>query len=144
MQLYDKTFEELTGDELYTILKARAAVFVVEQSCAYQDLDGRDAEAHHLWLADGDGLAAYLRICPEGERDVRIGRVLTTRRGEGLGSRILKAGIESAKWMGAKQVCIEAQTHAVGFYEKQGFRCEGEVFLEDGIPHIRMTFAPTV
>ena len=140
MELFDKTFEELTREELYALLKARAAVFVVEQNCPYQDLDGRDAEGRHLWLADEDGIAAYLRILPEGEGCVRIGRVLTTRRGEGLGARILSAGIRSAcAKMGARRITVEAQTYAAGFYEKQGFRRTGAEFLEDGIPHIPMT-----
>ena len=139
MELFDKTFEELTTEELYALLRARAAVFVVEQNCPYQDLDGHDAEGRHLWLADTAGIAAYLRILPQGAGCVRIGRVLTTRRGEGLGAHILSAGIASAKEkMGAQRITIEAQTYAAGFYEKQGFRRSGEEFLEDGIPHIPM------
>jgi len=139
MELCVKTFEQLTKDELYDLLQARAAVFVVEQTCPYQDLDGMDREATHVFLRDEAGIAACLRFFSLDARTVKIGRVLTTRRGTGLGSKLLAHGIEAVKKLeGVTSIYIEAQTYAVGFYEKSGFRTEGPEFLEDGIPHIGM------
>lgn len=141
METVIKKFDELTLDELYGILKARAAIFVVEQSCAYQDLDGKDKEAYHVFLRDSDGIAAYLRVLPAGmvcETPV-IGRVITVKRGIGLGSVLLRAGVEVAKErLGAKCITISAQSYAIGFYEKGGFRVVSDEYLEDGIPHVRM------
>lgn len=141
MKLYIRAFEELTPKQLYAILKARVDVFVVEQQCIYPELDGLDADCLHLWLEDENGIAAYLRVIPQGKRfeDASIGRVLALRRREGLGTRILEAGIRVAEErFGAKAITLEAQTYARALYEKQGFCRISEEFLEDGIPHIRM------
>lgn len=141
MDLVVKRFEELSTPELYELLRVRVAVFVVEQSCPYQEVDGRDAHSYHVYLKDESGVAAYLRVVDKEDSpgEVSIGRVLTVRRGLGLGSRILAEGIRVAKeCLGADQIKIEAQTYARAFYEKAGFRQTSEEFLEDGIPHIRM------
>ena len=139
MELCVKTFARLTTDQLYDILQARVGVFVLEQTCPYQDLDGMDREATHVWLQDEAGLAAYLRIFALDSTTAKIGRVLTLRRGLGLGSALLAHGIDAVKAMGGfTSIYIEAQTYAVGFYEKSGFLTEGQEFLEDGIPHIGM------
>lgn len=142
MELFVKHFAELTVHELYEIMKIREAVFVVEQECVYHDIDGKDLSAIHVYLRDEEGIQAYLRVLDRGVSfaDVSIGRVLTLRRRCGLGTRILKAGIEAARErFGAERITIEAQTYARGLYEKQGFVQVSEEFLEDGIPHIRMT-----
>lgn len=141
MELIIKSFGELSAAELYEILRVRAAVFVVEQSCPYQDPDGADAEALHVCLREGAEVRAYLRVLRRGG-EVCIGRVLTTERGRGLGARVLDAGVAAARdRFGARRIMIEAQTYAAGFYERAGFvRCSEE-FLEDGIPHIKMTLA---
>lgn len=136
-----KHFSELSALELYRILKLRVDVFVVEQNCPYPELDGRDADAYHLWFEDEDGIAAYLRILPPGVQsaDAALGRVISARRRCGLGSRLLKAGIEAARELyGASSITIEAQVYAKPFYEKAGFVQISEPFDEDGIPHIRM------
>ena len=142
MTLSVKRFSELTNDELYAVLKLRVDVFVVEQKCAYPDLDGKDPDALHVFLSDADGIAAYLRVLPEGAQfadAVGIGRVIAARRGLGLGARVLAAGIEAARReLGAQRIRIKAQSYAQGFYEKAGFvRCTDE-FDEDGIPHVGM------
>ena len=121
MELFIKRFSELSNAELYEILKARAAVFVVEQNCVYNDLDGKDENAVHIWYAEKGALCAYLRVCEkDGEKGVaHIGRVLTVRRGEGLGAAILKEGIRAAfERMGVKEIYLEAQTYARGLYAK--------------------------
>ena len=89
MQLYRKRFQELTTEELYRLLKLRVAVFVVEQNCPYMELDDCDRNAIHIWLEDEDGIQAYLRVMDRGVENeyVSIGRVLSVKRRQGLGSR---------------------------------------------------------
>lgn len=136
-----KSFSELNTRELYEILRARAAVFVVEQNCVYQDLDGIDTEAVHMYTEDESGITAYLRMFTKDDKSktVQIGRVLTTKRGCGLGLSLLMKALEVAKvHLQAKIIYLEAQVYAIGFYEKAGFTVSSEEFLEDGIPHVKM------
>lgn len=142
MELTVKHFRELTTEELYDIYRLRAAVFVVEQNCVYQDVDDADKTAYHLWLSDEDGIQAYLRVLQKGARfeDVSIGRVIAVKRRRGLGSQILAAGIQTAKEkFQVKRIVIEAQIYARKLYENAGFVQTSGEFLEDGIPHIQMT-----
>ncbi|MBR4480082.1 MAG: GNAT family N-acetyltransferase [Bacteroidales bacterium] len=141
--LHKKLFRELTVEELYELLRVRAEVFVVEQDCVYQDLDGDDQVSVHLWLTDGGKVVALCRVCPAGTHmeEVSIGRVITTERGKGYGKRIMLEGIKVAQeHFNAKRIDIEAQEYARGFYEQVGFRQSSEPFMLDGIPHIRMTW----
>lgn len=141
MELVIKHFSELTNDELYEILKARVDVFVVEQNCPYPEIDGKDKDAYHIFLRDEKNIAAYLRVLKNGVSfDVpALGRILTTRRGEGLGAEIVREGIKFAREkLNAREIKIEAQTYARGFYEKLGFRQCSEPFMDDGIEHIVM------
>ena len=136
MELIIKHYSALSADEVYDILQARAQVFVLEQVCPYLDPDGTDRDATHVMLRDENGLAAYLRVTRLDDNTAKIGRVLTIRRGQGLGLPLLEAGIrEARKLPGVASIYIEAQSYAVGFYEKAGFRVEGDEFLEDCIPH---------
>lgn len=141
MELVIKHFSELTNDELYEILRARVDVFVVEQNCPYPEIDGKDLDAYHIFLRDEKNIAAYLRVLKSGVSfDVpALGRILTTRRGEGLGAEIVRLGIKFAREkLNACEIKIEAQTYARGFYEKLGFRQCSEAFMDDGIEHIVM------
>ena len=141
MELMVKAFSQLTAEELYELLRLRAEVFVVEQNCVYQDLDGRDRNALHLLLWEGDVLQAYLRVLPAGTAfpTAGLGRVCTRSRGRGLGRAIVAAGIAAARdRLGAEELTIEAQTYVRALYESFGFRQTSEEFLEDGIPHIQM------
>lgn len=141
--LHKKTFQQLTIDELYELLRVRNEVFVVEQNCPYQDLDYDDQKAIHLWLTEGDKVVALARVCPAGTHmeEISIGRVITTERGKGYGKQIMLHAIEAAKThFNAKLIDIEAQEYAKGFYEGVGFRQSSEVFMLDGIPHIKMTW----
>jgi len=139
MDVYVKHFTEMTLQELYEILALRNSVFVVEQNCPYQDIDGRDEEAYHVCLKDENGLKAYLRVLPHGAHEAAIGRVIAAERRKGLATKALEAGIRTAKErFAARSIYLEAQTYARSLYEKQGFRQCGEEFLEDGIPHIPM------
>lgn len=142
MELHVKHYDELTKEELYDIIKVRLDVFVVEQQCTYQDIDGKDKGAYHVWLSDDDGIVAYLRVLDRGVvfDDVALGRVLSTKRRCGLGTRIVKEGIRVAKEkFDADRITIEAQTYVAEMYEKVGFVKRGEEFLDVGIPHIEMT-----
>ena len=141
--LHKKTFQELTVDELYELLRVRSEVFVVEQDCVYQDMDGDDQKSIHLWLTVADKVVALARVCPAGThmKEISIGRVITTIRGKGYGKQIMLHAIDVAKeHFGAKQIDIEAQEYAKGFYESVGFRQSSDTFMLDGIPHIRMTW----
>ncbi len=143
MELIVKHFNELTAEELFAIYKLRVSVFVVEQKCPYQEVDDADPLAYHVWLKDEEGIQAYLRVLPRGAtfEDVSIGRVIAVKRRCGLGGRILAAGIQTAEEkFQAERIVIEAQTYARKLYENAGFTQSSREFLEDGIPHIQMTW----
>jgi ElaA protein len=133
---------ELTAQQLHDILKLRVDVFVVEQQCAYPEIDGRDLlpGTHHLWIEDAraaePGIQAYLRILTEPDQ-LRIGRVVTatTARGRGLAAHLMKNALEI---VGDTDSVLDAQTYVQGFYEKFGYVAEGPEYVEDGIPHRTM------
>ena len=137
-------FGELPLVALYEVLKLRVDVFVVEQNCPYPEVDGRDPEAFHYLLRDGEGrLAAYLRsFAPSVEEPyVRLGRIVVAphARGLRLGDHLMRAGLA---WARAEhpdaQVELSAQAHLQRFYGSHGFEPIGEIYLEDGIPHVDM------
>lgn len=139
MELIAKDFPQLTAAQLHKIYRLRVSVFVVEQQCPYQEVDDADVSACHVWLQDGEDIAAYLRVLPGENGEAAIGRVIAARRRQGLGSRILAEGIRIAKEkFSARTISLEAQVYARRLYEKAGFEAVSEEFLEDGIPHIRM------
>ena len=141
--LHQKTFRELTVDELYELLRVRSEVFVVEQDCVYQDLDGDDLSSLHLWLTVDDKVLALARVCPAGThmKEISIGRVITTERGKGYGKQIMLHAIDAAiEHFDATRIDIEAQEYARGFYEHVGFLQSSEPFMLDNIPHIKMTW----
>lgn len=146
MEIIRKKFDELSTRELYSILRARSAVFVVEQNCAYQDIDGVDFDACHIYTTHDGELSAYLRVFMRDEATgtAQIGRVITVKRGCGLGLVLLREGIREAfSRDDVRSIYLEAQTYAVGFYEKAGFRVASDEFMEDGIPHVVMTLERT-
>ena len=138
LKLTIQSFEELTTFELYEILKVRAAVFVVEQECAYQDLDDIDFRSIHVTLHRGDSIVAYARVFKDDGELWHIGRVLTTEREKHFGLEVMREAINVAKAHDAECIEIEAQCYALGFYEKLGFQVSSEEFMLDGIPHRRM------
>ena len=141
MLFINKYFYELTTTELYKVLKARAAIFVVEQNCVYQDLDDRDQKSLHIFYESEGEIVAYMRafIKDETTNTVQVGRVLTKEHGKGMGCILLREGIQCIREkMNPKQIYIEAQCYATGYYEREGFRICSEEFLEDDIPHIQM------
>ena len=139
MDWYERGFQDLTRDELYAILELRERVFVVEQRCAYQDVDGKDPVCRHVWATHGGEIVAYLRILPAGQKyeEVAIGRVIVAQamRGTGLGKELMRRGLAAA---GAVPVRLSAQAHLEQFYADLGFRRVSGVYDEDGIPHVEM------
>jgi len=141
-----KSFDELSKLELYTILRLRAEVFVVEQHCNYLDVDGKDLKCHHLMAWDGDNLVAYTRIVPPGLsfNETSIGRVLTNSRYRriGAGITLMEKSIEMAyQTHGKRPIRIGAQLYLKNFYEGFGFVKDSDEYLEDDIPHIEMLLA---
>lgn len=141
MDLICKTFEELTTKELYEILKARAEIFIMEQSILYQDMDDVDYNCLHFFFMAEDKVTAYLRAFfkDRDKSEVQIGRVLTLKHGSGIGKELMTKSLPVIKdKMSCKKICMDAQKHAVGFYEKLGFRVISDDFLEEGIIHVKM------
>lgn len=138
-----KKFEELSVNELYAILQLRAGVFVVEQKCAYQDLDGNDQKALHIIGTKNAELVAYTRIFkPVANSHVCcIGRVVVrdSQRTHGYGRMIMKASLEAVNtYFKETSLQLSAQIYLRKFYKSLGFREVGEEYMEDGIPHIKM------
>ena len=143
MEIEVKTFDELTIKQLYTILQLRSEIFIVEQDCVYQDIDGKDERALHVLGWEDGKLVAYSRCFKAGDYfdEASIGRVLVREnyRKLGYGHQITKASIEAIKTKyKADKIKISAQTYLVIFYESHGFKAFGDRYLEDGIPHIAM------
>lgn len=138
-----KSFEELSKLELYKILGLRSEVFIIEQHCNYQDVDGKDLKSYHLMAWHGENLVAYTRTLPPGVsfQEASIGRVLTSAkyRRLGLGIELMQRSIEKVHLTFGKQpIKIGAQLYLKQFYEGLGFvKCSDE-YLEDEIPHIKM------
>jgi ElaA protein len=142
--LREARFAELTPAELYGILRLRVDVFVVEQTCPYPELDGRDAEPGtvHLWYADEATTLATIRVLENGD-DRAIGRVATAvgARGRGLSAELIRRGIELC---GGRTIDIGAQAYLESWYERFGFVRSGPDYLEDGIPHLPMRLAASL
>lgn len=144
MNWYFKSFEQLSNKELYKILQLRAAVFIVEQTCAYQDIDDKDFKAQHQWAEDAAGnIVAYCRLLPENisYKEPSIGRVATSMgiRKSGAGREMMEQAIKYiGRAFGSDSIRISAQLYLKSFYESLGFRQVGESYPEDDIPHIEM------
>jgi ElaA protein len=140
-------FTDLTTQQLYDLLQLRAEVFVVEQDCVYQDIDGYDDKAYHVLFYNENTLVAYSRILPPGTyfEELSIGRVIVkeTHRKLKLGHQLMSTSIEfSLKVYPSSTIKISAQQYLIKFYESHGFHIFGEGYLEDGIPHIGMKLLP--
>lgn len=143
-------FDDLTAREVHDILQARSAVFVVEQACVFQDVDGVDMQSWHLFSREGNEVAAYCRLIPPGVKyaEASIGRVITTAiaRGRGNGRSLMNEALSRAAslWPG-QPIRIGAQQRLERFYQSLGFKTVSEPYDEDGIPHVEMlhTGAPS-
>lgn len=138
-----KSFTELTNEELYKILQLRNSVFVVEQNCQYQDCDDNDQHCHHLMGWQEGVLMAYSRLIPPGiaYKEPSIGRVVIAlmARGKNIGRELMELSIKYIpELFGEHSVTIGAQLYLKNFYESLGFIKTGDIYLEDGIEHIKM------
>jgi ElaA protein len=140
---YIKKFEDLSPHELYNILQLRTEVFVVEQQCVFQDMDGKDEYCQHLMGWENGKLLAYTRLVPAGVAYTlpSIGRVVTApaARGRGIGRLLMQKSINEIYTLyGKSPIRIGAQLYLLKFYTELGFKQTSEVYLEDGIDHIEM------
>jgi ElaA protein len=138
-----KPFDELTPNELYTILQLRNEVFVVEQNCVFQDADNKDQMSYHVMGWDDDQLAGYCRLIPAGiaHQEPSIGRVVVSpkKRSTGLGRELMIRSIGFVYLLWEKTpIKIGAQLYLKKFYESLGFQQCSEIYLEDEIEHIEM------
>lgn len=142
---YLKHFKQLTTTELYQILQLRSAVFVVEQNCPFQDMDGKDVASYHYMGFDtaSQQIVAYTRLVPPGGSfpEASIGRVVTatSARKHGVGRELMSSSINLVEELfGGGNIRIGAQLYLKSFYGSFGFEQSGDIYLEDGIEHIEM------
>ena len=137
-----KTFNQLNKVEFYKIMQLRIEVFIIEQDCPYQDMDGLDDQCQHLWVEDNGEIISYLRINPAGTRfaEVSFGRIVTKKsyRSRGIAEQVINAAIDLVQKESAQAIRISAQSYLENYYEKFGFTKDSEEYLEDDIPHIEM------
>jgi ElaA protein len=138
-----KTFQELSTRELYDLLQLRSKIFVVEQNCVYQDIDGKDLDALHVLGYKKDKLVAYTRVLRPGAyyEEAAIGRVAVraNERSYNYGKDIMLASLDVVKrYFNESAIRLSAQAYLKQFYNNLGFETTGEEYLEDGIPHIEM------
>jgi ElaA protein len=138
-----RKFDDLTPSELYNILRLRSEVFVVEQNCVFLDMDNKDQDCYHLMGSHDNELVAYVRIVPPGlaYEEMSIGRVVSSPRyrGSGAGRQLMIKAIATAYELFGKQpIRIGAQLYLKNFYNSLGFEPQGDIYIEDGIPHVIM------
>jgi ElaA protein len=138
-----KNYNELTLNELYNILSLRTEIFIVEQNCAYQDIDFKDMKSKHLFALNDNEIASYCRIVEKGERfeEISIGRVIVKDkyRQLGLGQQMMRIAIKYiSDELHENKIRISAQSYLKQFYNSLGFEQVSEEYLEDDIPHIEM------
>ena len=138
-----KTFKQLSLEELYYLLQLRSQVFVVEQDCVYQDVDGKDQKAIHIIGKKGDKIVGYTRVFKPGDyfKEASIGRVVVSENERHLkyGNELMKASIKTIEtYFHVNIIKLSAQKYLENFYSNLGFKTIGDPYLEDGIPHISM------
>jgi ElaA protein len=143
IQFQIKRFNELSITELYEALQLRSEVFVVEQNCVYQDIDGKDEKALHVLGYFNDELVAYSRLFNKGYyfEEASIGRVVVSPkyRDKKFGHDLMRVSIGAIKDnFSQTAITISAQEYLKKFYESHGFVQTSEMYLEDDIPHIEM------
>ena len=144
-----KNLSECSAEDLYEILKLRQDIFIIEQNCIYDDIDGLDKISAHLLMLNNQGrLIGYLRIVPAGEKfeEVSLGRIAVRleERGNGYGRELILKGLEKALEVSESAVRIEAQSHLEEYYSGLGFNSTSDVYDLDGIPHLQMVLKDSV
>ena len=144
MTLEVKPWNELSRKEINDIFSLRSEVFIVEQECAYQDVDGNDEKADHVLLHVNNELVGYARVFSKNTyfKEASFGRTVVkkTHRGKGYGHVLVKESIKFLKNQKEKPIKISAQSYLIKFYSSHGFVARGEEYLEDNIPHTAMFF----
>ena len=141
-----KSFQELSLEEFHDIIALRIQIFIIEQNCPYQEVDGKDKLAHHLFFKNEmDEIIAVTRIFPKGisYAEVAIGRVVVHEdyRGTGLGNQLMADSMNFVRdKYGEVPVRLSAQKHLENYYGNHGFKSTGKEYLEDGIPHVEMLY----
>mgnify|MGYP001612847620 FL=1 len=137
-----REFNELSPYQVARLYALRYNVFVREQKSIYDEHDGKDFQAKHLFVEEGDGIIAYARICREQEGIVSIGRIVVDQRyrKQKLGEKIVGSAIEQTRLMpGVKKINIGAQLYLQKFYESFGFVTTSEPYDDEGVMHINMS-----
>lgn len=136
------TYDNLSIDELYQILRIRQEVFIIEQDCNYLDADNLDKDSQHVLCYNHDELIAYMRIYtkPHNLTQISFGRILVKKefRGIGLGKELVQRGVNLYSELENIVISMSAQVYLIKFYEELGFEIVGEQYLEDQIPHVKM------
>ena len=149
LQWQTLSFTQLTLEKMYAVLRLRQQVFVVEQQCAYLDLDNLDQPATHMLGMRSTELLAYQRCLPPGLNypESSLGRIIVcpAMRGQRLGRELVQRGIQHnlLQWP-HNDICISAQAHLQDFYADCGFAAEGDEYLEDDIPHQKMRYVVSI
>ena len=142
MKLEIKPWEKLSREQINEIFSLRSEVFIVEQECPYQDVDGKDETADHVMLRVDNELVGYTRVFPENTyfKEASFGRAVVkkTHRGEGYGHLLVDKSLEYLKSKKQSSIKISAQSYLKDFYSSHGFMAKGEEYMEDGIPHTAM------
>lgn len=148
IQLIFSSFESLTSEQIEAVFSLRQRIFIIEQQCFYEDIDGSDSRANHLLLYKNNTLAGYLRIFEPGikfENASSLGRIVVDvpYRGTNVGKKLIKNGIEKSLKLYPKAIIkIEAQAALDKYYHQFGFRSIGDTYIVDDIPHQLMIFEP--
>jgi ElaA protein len=144
MRLEVKAWDQLSRKEINDIFSLRSEVFVVEQECIYQDVDGKDEKADHVLLIINNKLVGYTRVFNENIyfKEASFGRAVVKKnhRGEGYGHLLVEKSLEHLKTNKQSPIKISAQSHLKEFYSSHGFVAKGEEYMEDGIPHTAMYY----
>ena len=144
MRLEVKAWNQLSRKEINDIFSLRSEVFVIEQECIYQDVDGKDEKADHVLLFVNNELVGYTRVFNENIyfKEASFGRAVVKKnfRGEGYGNLLVKKSLEHLKTNKQSPIKISAQSHLKEFYSSHGFVVKGEEYMEDGIPHSAMYY----
>ena len=142
MRLEIKAWDQLSSKEINDIFSLRSEVFIVEQECIYQDVDGKDEKADHVLLTINNQLVGYTRVFNKNIyfKDASFGRAVVKKshRGEGYGHLLVEKSLEHLKTNKQSPIKISAQSHLKEFYSSHGFVAKGEEYMEDGIPHTAM------
>ena len=142
-KIFHKKFDNLSRKEIHDLFLLRSQVFVVEQNCVNQDIDGKDEKAENVLVKKNNKIIAYARVLIDSDPNyILIGRIVVSKkeRGNSLGSYLLDFILKKVQEEKPKRpIKISSQAHLEKFYTDHGFKRTSNTYMEDGIPHISMT-----